>query len=203
MVSTIPFNYLHTDLGSLCTTVKSPNFNVSNGDSKVLSLMLPSTWFRGTLVKRNDLFRKILAQLYQILSGRSHYFCPRYVTVSHFWMLYSTHFQLPDPAAKCFTPEILRRAMLDTISTLNSFAAEAGITEVCLASWVRWKAKACLQPSLMNFCVTDGETVVATRYISSRKDEAASLVRVSAPVCSCFSQRTAVVLLWDSIQRIC
>lgn len=28
----------------------------------------------------------------------------------------------------------------------------------------------------MNFCVTDGESVVASRYISSRKDEAASLV---------------------------
>lgn len=28
----------------------------------------------------------------------------------------------------------------------------------------------------MNFCVTDGESVVATRYISSREDEAASLV---------------------------
>ena len=28
----------------------------------------------------------------------------------------------------------------------------------------------------MNFCVTDGETVVVTRYISSKKDEAASLV---------------------------
>ena len=28
----------------------------------------------------------------------------------------------------------------------------------------------------MNFCVTDGEGVVATRYISSREDEAASLV---------------------------
>lgn len=33
------------------------------------------------------------------------------------------------------------------------------------------------QPSLMNFCVTDGESVVATRYVSSRHDEAASLVR--------------------------
>lgn len=29
----------------------------------------------------------------------------------------------------------------------------------------------------MNFCVTDGESVVATRYISSRHDEAASLVK--------------------------
>lgn len=31
----------------------------------------------------------------------------------------------------------------------------------------------------MNFCVTDGETVIATRYISSKVDEAASLVRPS------------------------
>lgn len=30
----------------------------------------------------------------------------------------------------------------------------------------------------MNFCVTDGHTVVATRYVSSKKDEAASLVCV-------------------------
>ncbi|KAJ7071076.1 N-terminal nucleophile aminohydrolase [Mycena amicta] len=67
--------------------------------------------------------------------------------------------KLPDANAHVFTPEILRRAMLDTIAALNSYAEEAGITE----------------PSLMNFCVTDGATVVATRYISSSKDEAASL----------------------------
>ncbi|KAH7925210.1 N-terminal nucleophile aminohydrolase [Leucogyrophana mollusca] len=67
--------------------------------------------------------------------------------------------QLPDPNAKCFPPEVLKRAMLDTIATLNTYAEDAGITE----------------PSLMNFCVTDGESVVATRYISSRHDEAASL----------------------------
>jgi len=67
--------------------------------------------------------------------------------------------KLPDPGARSFSPETLRKAMLNTIAALNSFASEAGITE----------------PSLMNFCVTDGETVVATRYISSRKDEAASL----------------------------
>lgn len=39
-----------------------------------------------------------------------------------------------------------------------------------------FKAKKSLQPSLMNFCVTDGESVVVTRYISSKMDEAASLV---------------------------
>lgn len=34
----------------------------------------------------------------------------------------------------------------------------------------------------MNFVITDGESVVATRYISSRKDAAASLVRVAVVV---------------------
>jgi len=67
--------------------------------------------------------------------------------------------KLPDPNARTFTPDILRRAMLDTIASLNVFAEVAGVTE----------------PSLMNFCVTDGDTVIATRYISSDKDEAASL----------------------------
>ncbi|KAK7064263.1 Phosphoacetylglucosamine mutase [Favolaschia claudopus] len=67
--------------------------------------------------------------------------------------------KLPDPNARTFTPDILRRAMLDTIATMNDLAEAVGITE----------------PSLMNFCVTDGDTVIATRYISSDKDEAASL----------------------------
>ncbi|KAG8934491.1 hypothetical protein FRC03_007143 [Tulasnella sp. 419] len=66
---------------------------------------------------------------------------------------------LKDPHAEKFTPTELREAMLATISTLNTWAREAGITE----------------PSLLNFCVTDGHTVVATRYVSSKKDEAASL----------------------------
>lgn len=34
----------------------------------------------------------------------------------------------------------------------------------------------------MNFVITDGESVVATRYISSRKDAAASLVRTTVTV---------------------
>lgn len=58
-----------------------------------------------------------------------------------------------------FPPSLLRQAMLDTIAKLNSFTRAAGVEE----------------PSLMNFCVTDGETVVATRYISSKQQEAASL----------------------------
>ncbi|KAJ3551045.1 hypothetical protein NMY22_g46 [Coprinellus aureogranulatus] len=67
--------------------------------------------------------------------------------------------KLPDPAAKSFTPGVLRKAMESTIAQLNVYRKQYGITE----------------PSLLNFCVTDGESVVVTRYISSRDDEAASL----------------------------
>ncbi|KAJ3479609.1 hypothetical protein NLI96_g8943 [Meripilus lineatus] len=66
---------------------------------------------------------------------------------------------LPDPHAAKFTTETLRQAMYETIQALNEMTEEVGATE----------------PSLMNFCVTDGESVIATRYINSRQDEAASL----------------------------
>ncbi|CAO3573696.1 unnamed protein product [Mortierella alpina] len=49
--------------------------------------------------------------------------------------------------------------MLATIAKLNAWAKEAGITEA----------------SMMNFAVTDGVSVVCTRYISSKTLEAASL----------------------------
>lgn len=76
--------------------------------------------------------------------------------------------------------------MLDTISALNNLADEAGIVE----------------PSLMNFCVTDGESVIATRYISSRVDEAASLVS-SNDTLSCAQTLThvrIVVFVRDDVQ---
>lgn len=65
----------------------------------------------------------------------------------------------PVDSKEPFPPSMLRQAMLDTIAKLNELAKEFNIKE----------------PSLMNFCLTDGETVVATRYVSSKKDEAASL----------------------------
>ncbi|GAA99526.1 uncharacterized protein L969DRAFT_73584 [Mixia osmundae IAM 14324] len=64
-----------------------------------------------------------------------------------------------DPNAGTIPHAKLKEAMLETIWTLNRLAKEANVTE----------------PSLMNFCVSDGQSVVATRYISSRHDEAASL----------------------------
>lgn len=66
--------------------------------------------------------------------------------------------------------------MLETIFSLNQLAEDARITEVSLCRSLCILMLITIQPSLMNFCVTDGESVVATRYISSRHDEAASLV---------------------------
>ncbi|CAK9780180.1 N-terminal nucleophile aminohydrolase [Cutaneotrichosporon oleaginosum] len=66
---------------------------------------------------------------------------------------------LKDPHARSFTHVELREAMMKTIQFINKLCKDAGVSG----------------PSLMNYVVTDGHTVVATRYISSRTQEASSL----------------------------
>jgi hypothetical protein len=66
--------------------------------------------------------------------------------------------------------------MLETIASINQFGEEAGVNEVCWDLAYISNYTIISQPSLMNFCVTDGVSVVATRYVSSRNDAAASLV---------------------------
>lgn len=56
-------------------------------------------------------------------------------------------------------PEELAQTMLETIRQLNYWSREAGITE----------------PSYYNFAVTDGQSVIATRYVSDLMLEPASL----------------------------
>ncbi|KAF9519450.1 hypothetical protein BS47DRAFT_1337313 [Hydnum rufescens UP504] len=73
--------------------------------------------------------------------------------------------KLPDVHAREFSPAVLRDAVLETIRHLNELAREANITE----------------PSLLNFFVTDGSTIVASRYILSKYDEAAFLVSLCHP----------------------
>ena len=51
----------------------------------------------------------------------------------------------------------------------------------------------------MNFCVTDGENIVVTRYISSRVDEAASLVRCSISF-GCFL--IIIIILFSGSRRV-
>ncbi|KAI5810945.1 nucleophile aminohydrolase [Peziza echinospora] len=58
-----------------------------------------------------------------------------------------------------FGHKLLRQAMLNTIARLNALLITAGITE----------------PSLLNFGLSDGHSVICTRYVSSKTDEAASL----------------------------
>ena len=66
-----------------------------------------------------------------------------------------------------FEHKALRQAMLGTIARINELIAD--IPEP------HRSAKDLDTRSLLNFAVTDGHTVVCTRYVSSRTDEAASL----------------------------
>ena len=72
-----------------------------------------------------------------------------------------------DPGEGGFGHIVLRKAMLQTISRINAFIAE--IPEQYCANEDLDKR------SLLNFAVTDGHSVVCTRYVSSTTDEAASL----------------------------
>jgi hypothetical protein len=118
----------------------------------------------------------------QIPSGPLHYsfqrsviyelFCP---TLGRSWR----NQKLGNPNAQSFTHTELQNAMLETIASINQFSEEAGVNEVCRPRLAKVRSRitqSLHKPSLMNFCVTDGASVVATRYVSSRNDAAASLV---------------------------
>ncbi|CCE84101.1 Piso0_004704 [Millerozyma farinosa CBS 7064] len=57
-----------------------------------------------------------------------------------------------------FTHTILRQALVNTIELVKN-----------------WQVAVTDEPSLLNFAVTDGESVIVSRYITSKTDEAASL----------------------------
>jgi glutamine amidotransferase len=71
------------------------------------------------------------------------------------------------PPEKGFGPNVLRQAMLKTIKQINDFIADIPQSVIQDENLdIR---------SLLNFATTDGHSVVCTRYVSSRTDEAASL----------------------------
>lgn len=72
-----------------------------------------------------------------------------------------------NPPADGFGPAVLRSALLKTIQQINQLIKE--IPEQV----VREQKVDCR--SLLNFAVSDGHTVICSRYVSSKKDEAASL----------------------------
>jgi len=67
--------------------------------------------------------------------------------------------KVADPKSGSFPYTLLKETMLQTIKQIRELCNQAGISE----------------PSLLNFAVTDGQSVVATRYVNSSTDEAASL----------------------------
>lgn len=71
------------------------------------------------------------------------------------------------PPAAGFGPTVIRQAMLKTIKQINDFIAEIP-EDVVRDEKVDTR-------SLLNFAVTDGHSVVCSRYVSSCTDEAASL----------------------------
>lgn len=76
-----------------------------------------------------------------------------------------------DPGAEPeggFEPKLLRRAMKKTIAEINAFVKSVPAAHACTLEDVETR-------SLLNFAVTDGHSVVVTRYVSSKTDAAASL----------------------------
>lgn len=69
-----------------------------------------------------------------------------------------------DHGEKRFGHSALRKALLKTIQRINGFVSE-----------IPAEARSSDAVSLLNFAVTDGHSVVCSRYVGSRTDEAASL----------------------------
>lgn len=71
-----------------------------------------------------------------------------------------------EPGPEGFGQALLRRVMVRTIAKINQFVRD--VTGEKPASELETR-------SLLNFAVSDGHTVVCTRYVSSKTDEPASL----------------------------
>jgi glutamine amidotransferase len=72
-----------------------------------------------------------------------------------------------DPGPKGFGHTVLRKAMLQTIARINALVRAVPKDKL--------DGEELETRSLLNFAVADGRSVVCTRYVSSRTDEAASL----------------------------
>ena len=72
-----------------------------------------------------------------------------------------------DPGSAGFASATMRAAMLDTIACINELVAAVPEDQM--------EQQGIDGRSLLNFAVTDGHSVVCTRYVSSSTDEAASL----------------------------
>ncbi|KAK3824876.1 MAG: N-terminal nucleophile aminohydrolase, partial [Benniella sp.] len=98
-----------------------------------------------------------------------------------------------------FCHTVLKEAMLKTIMLLNSWLKEAKMektSDTTVGSRSRFTAEASsssslsspttMEPSFMNFAVTDGVSVVCSRYVNSTEVDAASLYISSGSKFECY-----------------
>eukprot|EP00158_Paraphelidium_tribonemae_P007227 Partr_v1_DN28159_c4_g1_i6_m56102 putative glutamine amidotransferase len=102
-------------------------------------------------------FRQIKRKLQSLLRNDMYHFVQGNTDSEWVFALFLNQFD--DPLHGSYKYEDIRQALLQTISTLNGLLKEASITET----------------SLMNFAVTDGVSIVCTRYVNSCTSEPASL----------------------------
>ncbi|ETW02165.1 hypothetical protein H310_05734 [Aphanomyces invadans] len=104
-------------------------------------------------------FYKIKRKLVDRLSDVAYSMIRGSTDSEHCFALFLTHLEELGSLDQEFSGKDMRHAMGKTIRTLNMLCHAAGITE----------------PSLLNFAVTDGDTLIATRYVNVSSSAAASL----------------------------
>ncbi|OQS02528.1 hypothetical protein THRCLA_05104 [Thraustotheca clavata] len=104
-------------------------------------------------------FSKIKRRLIDRLSEVAYDMIRGSTDSEHCFALYLTELEKIGPLEGEFTGKEMRSAMFNTIRIINALCRETGITE----------------PSLLNFAVTDGDTLIATRYVNVDSSAAASL----------------------------
>jgi glutamine amidotransferase len=101
-------------------------------------------------------FPKIKRRLRESLSDELYNWIQGTTDSEHAFAVFLNHLQNPRGES---SPDQLGKAMIETIDALNAWTREAGI----------------IKPSYYNFAVTDGKSVIATRYVNDNIKEPASL----------------------------
>ncbi|KAI9277372.1 nucleophile aminohydrolase [Sporodiniella umbellata] len=164
----------NTNLVRLAEKIKSPLIfaHVRASTSGAVSETNCHPWSYGRLMWMHNggiaEFEKMKRKLQNFLPGELYLFVQGNTDSEWAFALFLSF--LSNPNASSFEHQELKEAMLKTVAQLNEWAEEFDITE----------------PSLLNFAVTDGESVVCIRYTSSRTEEAASLYFSSGTRFECY-----------------
>ncbi|MDP1835660.1 MAG: class II glutamine amidotransferase [Chlamydiales bacterium] len=105
---------------------------------------------------RIDRFSKVKRKLRNMLRDDLYNYIQGTTDTEHAFALFLNY--LPEDMTN-LTPAVLKKAMLSTIGTLNQLTKEAGAED----------------PSHYNFAVTDGKTIIVTRYTDQADSQAETL----------------------------